>query len=126
MNESLPTLEELKLDFSSKELGIERHVHGYWQLPLLRFHVLESELNQSFYDEISLHNNALGIPVINIDLQELKETYRGDELLNTVLEENHFPKWIWFYGVEALRDTCFAGWLRSYLTVRDIDNLRCV
>lgn len=124
--DNLPTLEELTLDFSSKEIGVERRVHGYWELSMLRFHVLESAIKQSVFDEISFHNEALGIPVISIDLNKMKSTYRENDLLNTLLEQNKFPKWVWFTGIEALRDTCFSGWLRSHLTVRDIDNLRCV
>ena len=112
--------------FRVKEIGIERYVHSYWQLSMLRFHILESELNRSVFDEISHHNKTLGIPVICIDLNKLKGTYRKDGFLNTLLEQNQFPKWIWFSGIEALRDTCFAGWLRSLLTVRHTDNLRCV
>lgn len=124
--ENIPTIEELALDFSSKEIGIERRVHAYWELSMLRFHILESETNQSVFDEISFYNEVLGIPVISIDLKNMKSTYRENDLLNTLLEQNKFPKWVWFSGIEALRDTSFAGWLRSHLTVRDIDNLRCV
>ena len=64
--------------------------------------------------------------MISIDLNNMKSTYRENYLLNTLLEQNKFLKWVWFTGIEAIRGTCFAGWLRSHLTVRDLDNLRCV
>ncbi|MGI3027093.1 hypothetical protein ACRTC8_20550, partial [Vibrio cholerae] len=44
----------------------------------------------------------------------------------TVMKETEFPIWIWFYGVEALRNSDFSGWLRTKLTVRKIANLRVI
>lgn len=52
--------------------------------------------------------------------------FRTSEVLNKVIEENEYSTWIWFYGIDALKDSNFAGWLRTRLTVRTIENLRII
>ncbi|MCU8528622.1 hypothetical protein M2F93_04320 [Vibrio vulnificus] len=76
--------------------------------------------------EINLINESLDIAVETIDLKEYRDNFKSSEKLNKPIEENEHPRWIWFYGVEALKDTNFAGWLRSRLTVRSIENLRVI
>ncbi|MGR5298028.1 hypothetical protein ACPV5U_23015 [Vibrio mediterranei] len=75
-----------------------------------------------------------GVTVQSIDLDYYKHDFTTSETLNKLIEENEYPKflWIygfmdlWIYGVDALKDSRFSGWLRSRLTVRATKNLRVV
>lgn len=61
-----------------------------------------------------------------IDLDDNKDNYRTSLVLNKSIEETEYPKWLWFYGIDALKDSNFSGWLHNRLTVRTIENLRVV
>ncbi|GAB7222025.1 hypothetical protein VoSk93_12400 [Vibrio owensii] len=119
-------LDEIDVSYSDRALGLERYVRGIWALHMYRHHVFRVNLPDSLFQKINQINASLGITVQSIDLNNYKENYGEAEDLNSLLEENEYPKWIWIYGVEALKDTCFSGWLRSRLTVRIIENLRVV
>lgn len=117
------TLDSIEFNFNDYERGVERSVRASWELQMLRFHVVDDELDSSLVNEINTVNKSLGIKVISINLHDF---YIKSNELYQVIEENEYPKWIWFYGVDALKDTRFAGWLRSILTVRTIENVRVV
>ena len=87
---------------------------------------LHTNLSDLYVSNINQINESLGIPVKTIDLNEYKEHFRTSEVLNKLIEESEYPTWIWFYGIEALKDSNFAGWLRARLTVRSIENLRVI
>lgn len=93
---------------------------------MYRHHVFCVNLPDSLSQKVNQINASLGITVQSIDLNNYKENYGEAEDLNSLLDENEYPKWIWLYGVEALKDTCFSGWIRYRLTVRVIENLRVV
>ncbi|YCO02797.1 hypothetical protein ACB087_20450 [Vibrio sp. VNB-15] len=93
---------------------------------MYRHHVFGANLLDTFVLEINRINESLGIAVETIDLKEYRDNFRPSEKLNKSIKESEYRRWIWFYGVEALRDTNYAGWLRSRLTVRSIENLRVI
>ncbi|MDO6542553.1 hypothetical protein [Photobacterium sanguinicancri] len=117
---------EMDFHFQIHPLGLERNVRGAWELGIKRFHGLSSELPPSAIDSIDKINAHIGVNPINIDLAEFKESYRTSVELSHVLQEDNAARWVWFSGVEALKDSNYAGWLRSLLTTRDIENLRVV
>ncbi|CDU08790.1 hypothetical protein [Vibrio coralliirubri] len=121
-----PKLDSIEFNFNDYEIGIERYVRGCWELQMLRFHVLENQLNSSIVNEINRINESLGITVISIDLNELTDLYAESEELKEAIKQSEHPKWLWLHGVDALRDTHFSGWLRSLLTVRTVENVRVV
>ncbi|WP_394239951.1 hypothetical protein [Vibrio astriarenae] len=121
-----PTLDSIEFNFNDYTLGLERYVRGIWELQMLRFHVLDEQLDSSLVDEFNRINQLLGITVISIDLVELTDLYAESEELNEAIEQSEHPKWLWLHGVDALKDTHFAGWLRSLLTVRTVENVRVV
>ena len=119
-------LEDIDVSFNDYEVGLERYVRCTWALYMYRHHVFHANLSNSFILKINRINESLGIAVEAIDLNEYKDNFRSSEDLNKSIEENEYPTWIWFYGVEALKDSNFSGWLRSRLTVRSIENLRVI
>lgn len=119
-------LDELDVSYSNYELGIERYVMGIWDLHIYRHHVFRVDLADSLVHKINQVNASLGIAVQSIDLNDYKNNFWSSESLNSVIGENEYPKWVWIYGIKALGDTYFSGWLRSRLTVRTIENLRVV
>lgn len=119
-------LEDIDVSFNDYEVGLERYVRCTWALYMYRHHVFHTNLSDSFILKINRINESLGIAVEAIDLNEYKDNFRSSEDLNKSIEENEYPTWIWFYGVEALKDSNFSGWLRSRLTVRSIENLRVI
>jgi len=88
--------------------------------------VFRTDLSDQLILSINRINESLGISVKTIDLNEYKDSFRSSKNLNKSIEENEYPLWIWFYGVEALKEQDFSGWLRSRLTVRSIENLRTI
>ncbi|MEZ8798664.1 hypothetical protein OA7_0011150 [Vibrio cyclitrophicus 1F53] len=121
-----PTLDSIEFNFNDYDLGLERYVRGIWELQMLRLHVLDEQLDSSLVDEINRINESLGISVISIDLVELTDLYAESEELKEAIEQSEHPKWLWLHGVDVLKDTHFAGWLRSLLTVRSVENVRVV
>ena len=119
-------LEEIDVGFSTYEVGLERYVRCTWALHMYRHHAIRSQLSVGFIDGINQINESLGISVKTIDLMEYKHNFRTSVELNHYIAENQYPTWIWFYGIEALKDTGFSGWLRNRLTIRSIENLRIV
>ncbi len=118
-------LEEIDVSFNDR-VGLERYVRCTWAIHIYMHHVLRTNLSDSFVQKVNIINEELGIPVETINLNEYKDNYRLSNALTTVIKETEFPIWIWFYGVEALRNSDFAGWLRTKLTVRKIANLRVI
>ena len=112
--------------FDAPRGSIERFVEGSWALSILRFHVDVSKITPTIKNQIDDYNKTRNIPVLEFDLNTLVHNYRTDVSLNDALKEEDDLVWIWFYNTHVLIDSNFAGWLRSRLTVRDIDNLRCV
>ncbi|PSV00449.1 hypothetical protein [Photobacterium kishitanii] len=106
--------------------SIERFVEGCWSLSMLRFHIETNKITPTIRKRIDDHNNMRNISVLEFDLNTLVHTYRTDVSLNDALEEKDELVWLWFNNSQVLVDSNFAGWLRSRLTVRDINNLRCV
>ncbi|MCS0429542.1 hypothetical protein [Vibrio diabolicus] len=119
-------LEDMDVTFKEYEVGLERHVRCIWALHMYRHHVLRANLPDSLILKINKINESMGIEVKAIDLNEYKGTFRSSVDLNTSIAENEYPKWIWFYGIVALKDSNFSGWLRSRLTARTIENLRVI
>ncbi|HIF9238108.1 TPA: hypothetical protein ACX6RC_000598 [Photobacterium damselae] len=119
-------LKDIDVSFNDYKRGFERYVRCIWALHSYRHHVLNANLSESFILKINQINESLGIKVEDIDLNKYKDNFRSSEDLNKSIEENEYPRWIWFYGVEALKDSNFSGWLRSRLTVRSIENLRVI
>jgi hypothetical protein len=117
------TLDNIEFNFNDYELGVERIIRAYWELQMLRFHIVTDELDSSLVHEMNRINKSLGITVISINLND---SYIESDEINKAIEQNEYPKWIWFYGIDALKDTQFSGWLRSRLTVRAIENIRVV
>ncbi|OAJ94453.1 hypothetical protein [Vibrio bivalvicida] len=122
----LKKLEDIDVSFSDYEVGLDRFVRSVWALQMYRHHVFREELSNQFILDINRINESLGISVKTIDLNEHKESFSLSENLNKSIEENQYPVWVWFYGVEALKEQDFSGWLRSRLTARSIENLRVV
>lgn len=122
----LKKLDEIDANFNHLVLGIERYVKGIWALHMYRHHVFRVNLSDSLVKNVNKINASLEIPVVSIDLNDYKDDFRSSESLNNLIEENEYPLWIWVYGIEALKDTNFSGWLRSRLTVRAVENLRVV
>lgn len=121
-----PTIDSIEFNFNDYDLGLERYVRGVWELQMLRLHVLDEQLDSSLVEEINRINESLGITVMSIDLVELIDLYAESEELNEAIEQSEHPKWLWLHGVNALKNTHFAGWLRSLLTVRTVENVRVV
>ncbi|OBU37622.1 hypothetical protein [Photobacterium phosphoreum] len=119
-------LNAINVSFNEYEAGIERYVRCTWSIHIYRHHVYRTNLSDLYVSNINQINESLGIPVKTIDLNEYKEHFRTSEVLNKLIEESEYPTWIWFYGIEALKDSNFAGWLRARLTVRSIENLRVI
>lgn len=119
-------LEDIDVSFHGYPLGLERYVRCTWALHMYRHHVFRANLPDSLILNIKKINESIGILVEDIDLNEYKDGFRTSLSLNKSIEENEYPKWIWFYGVAALKDSNFSGWLRNRLTVRSIENLRVV
>ncbi|WP_305845997.1 hypothetical protein [Photobacterium kishitanii] len=88
--------------------------------------MFRANLSDPFILDINRINEYLGISFKTIDLNEYKDHFRSSESLNKFIEENEYPRWIWFFGIEALKDSNFSGWLRNRLTVRSIENLRVI
>ncbi|EGQ7693884.1 hypothetical protein LFR94_002024 [Vibrio vulnificus] len=122
----LKRLEAIDVNFKHYEVGLERYVRCTWGLNMYRHHVFRANLPDTFVLEINRINESMGIAVESIDLKEYRDNFRSSKKLNKSIKENEYPRWIWFYGVEALKDTNFAGWLRSRLTVRSTENLRVI
>ncbi len=114
----LKKLEEIDVSFNDYEVGLERYVRCTWALHIYRHHVFRANLSDPFILDINRINEYLGISVKTIDLNEYKDHFRSSESLNKFIEENEYPRWIWFFGIEALKDSNFSGWLRNRLTVR--------
>ncbi|CDT32152.1 hypothetical protein [Vibrio coralliirubri] len=119
-------LSEMDFQFQSYPLGLERNIRGAWELGMKRFHCLNSDLSLSATESIDEINAHIGVNAININLAEFKESYRTSIELSHALQEDNAARWVWFTGAEALKDSDYAGWLRSLLTTRDIENLRVV
>lgn len=119
-------LEDIDMNFNDYEAGLERYIRSTWDLHMYRHHALRSNLPDSLILKINQINESMGIAVEVIDLNEHKDTFRSSVDLNKSIVENEYPKWIWFYGIVALKDSNFSGWLRSKLTVRTIENLRVI
>ena len=119
-------LEDIDVSFNDYEVGLERYVRCTWAIHIYRHHVIRAKLSDSFIQNINLINESLGIAVETIDLVEYKDNFRSSVELNNSIAVNQYPRWIWFYGTEALKDSNYAGWLRNRLTVRSIENLRIV
>jgi|GEM_PF-3534766 len=119
-------LEEIEVSFNDYEVGPDRFVRCVWALHMYRHHVFRTDLSDQLILSINRINESLGISVKTIDLNEYKDSFRSSKNLNKSIEENEYPLWIWFYGVEALKEQDFSGWLRSRLTVRSIENLRTI
>lgn len=120
-------LSELKLSFNTQLTGsMEKLVHGIWDLQVLRLLALDDEQLQLNREQINAVNRCLGVEIVEIDLRQMHAAYREGSFLTHAVEEESNAKWIWFYNIDALTDTNYAGWLRSTLTVRTIENLRCV
>ncbi|MGR6861515.1 hypothetical protein ACU5EH_15070 [Aliivibrio salmonicida] len=119
-------LDNTEFSFNDYKLGVERSVRASWELQILRFHTVNKELNLSLVNEINRINKSLDIEVMDIDLSGLNDCYIKSNVLKKAIEQSEEPKWIWFYGIHALKDCQFAGWLRSLLTVRSIENVRVV
>ncbi|MBF4280755.1 hypothetical protein EAY27_27125, partial [Vibrio anguillarum] len=108
----LKRLEAIDVNFNHYEVGLERYVRCTWGLNMYRHHVFRANLPDIFVLEINRINESLGIAVETIDLKEYRDNFRSSEKLNKSIKENEYPNGIWFYGVEALKDATFAGWLR--------------
>ncbi len=119
-------IEDIDVSFDAYPLGSERYVRCTWALHMYRHHVFRANVPDTLILEINQINESMGILVEDIDLNEHKDNFRTSLVLNKAIEENEYPKWIWFYGVEALKDSNFSGWLRNRLTFRTIENLRVV
>lgn len=126
MEKKLRKLEDLDVRFNDYEVGPERYVRATWEMHIHRHYVLRDNLSNQFIQKFNQINCSLGISVITINLGEHWEDYRWSKTLNAAIGESDYPVWIWFYGVDALRDSAYAGWLRTRLTVRRIENLRVV
>jgi hypothetical protein len=122
----LKKLENLDVSFNGYDISIERHVRCIWALYMYRHHVLRENLSDSIIININKINTLLGVTVETINLNDYKNNYVESEVLNKCIEENEYPRFIWFIGVEALNDSSFSGWLRNRLTVRLINNLRVI
>lgn len=116
----------IDFQFQNYPIGLERNIRGIWELGMMRFHCLNSVLHATTIRVIDNINIKLGITPIQINLAKLKKNYRTSVELSFALREENFAKWIWFTDVEALKDTNYAGWLRSLLTTRNIQNIRVV
>ncbi|ASI92605.1 hypothetical protein [Vibrio mediterranei] len=123
---NLKKLEELDVGYIELEPSIERSVRCTWALNMYLQHVLRSNLSDSLVEKINQINESLGVEVHCIDLNDYKHDFITSTTLNKLIEENEYPKFLWFYSAEALKDSYFAGWLRSKLTVRAFANLRVV
>lgn len=117
-------LDTIDFKFDDYEIGTERYIRASWQLKLSRFHILKNQLNDETLDEINGINHSLGISVIGLNAHAA--SYKESDYLYEIFEESAYPVWIWLFGVEALKDRGYAGWLRSLLSVRHVDNLRVV
>ncbi|MGR6860754.1 hypothetical protein ACU5EH_10840 [Aliivibrio salmonicida] len=117
---------DIDFQFQNYPIGLERNIRGIWELGMMRFHYLSSDLTPSTIGVIDNINIELGITPIQINLAKLKKNYRTSVELSFALREENFAKWIWFTDVEALKDTNYAGWLRSLLTTRNTQNIRVV
>ncbi|WP_413112600.1 hypothetical protein [Thaumasiovibrio sp. DFM-14] len=117
---------EIDLKFQTYPLGLERNIRGAWELGMKRFHCLNSDLSLSATESIDEINAHIGVDVFSINLAEFKASYRTSAQLSLVLREDNAARWVWFTDAEALKDSDYAGWLRSLLTTRDIKNLRVV
>jgi hypothetical protein len=123
---NLKNLENLDVSFNNYDISIERHVRCIWALYMYRHHVLRENLSDSFIININKINELLGVAVETINLNDYKNNYIESKVLNKCIEENEYPKFVWFMGLEALNDSSFAGWLRNRLTIRLINNLRVI
>ncbi|MFA0440121.1 hypothetical protein AB4560_09370 [Vibrio sp. 10N.222.51.C12] len=117
---------EMDFQFQTHPLGLERNIRGAWELGMKRFHCLNSELSLSATESVDEINTHIGVDTLNINLADFKESYRTSVELSLVLREDNAARWVWFTGADALKDSNYAGWLRSLLTTRDIENLRVV
>ncbi|MBE8564185.1 hypothetical protein [Vibrio sp. OPT20] len=119
-------LVDIDFSYDTYQEGLERYIRCTWALHMYRHHVFGTKLSDMFMKKANRINESLGITVVTIDLNTYRNNFRSSEELIKYLEENEYPKWIWFYGIEALKDSNFAGWLRNRLTVRSIENLRVI
>ncbi|EGR1583980.1 hypothetical protein D6L38_20755 [Vibrio parahaemolyticus] len=119
-------LKDIDFSYHLYKAGFERYVRCIWTLHMYRHHVFRTNLSDMFIQNINQINESLGVTVLTIDLNIYKNNFRSSEVLIKYLQDDGYPKWIWFYGVEALKDSNFSGWLRSWLTVRSIENLRVI
>ncbi|MGV2989608.1 hypothetical protein ACE1OE_18355 [Vibrio sp. E150_011] len=123
---NLKKLDELGAGYHDFGLGIERSVRCTWTLHMYMQHVFSVNLSDSFVQKINKINKSLGVTVQSIDLNDYKHDFMTSETLNKLIVENEYPKFLWIFGVDVLKDSRFSGWLRSRLTVRAIKNLRVV
>ncbi|MCY9854468.1 hypothetical protein [Vibrio mediterranei] len=119
-------LDELGADYNDFAPSIERSVRCTWALHMYMQHVFRVKLSDLLVHKINKINESLGVTVQSIDLDDYTHDFTTSETLNRLIEESESPKFLWIYGVDALKDTRFAGWLRSRLTVRATKNLRVV
>lgn len=123
---NLKKLDKLGADYNNFDPGIERSVRCTWALHLYMQHVFRAKLPDSLVQEINRVNETLGVTVKSINLNDYKHDFTTSEALNKLIEENEYPKFLWIYGMGALRSSRFSGWLRSKLAVRATKNLRVV
>ncbi|WP_408742026.1 hypothetical protein [Vibrio mediterranei] len=123
---NLKKLDKLGADYNNFDPGIERSVRCTWALHMYMQHVFRAKLSDSLVQEINRVNETLGVTVQSIDLNDYKHDFTTSETLNKLIEENEYPKFLWIYGMGALRNSRFSGWLRSKLAVRATKNLRVV
>ncbi|ASI89638.1 hypothetical protein [Vibrio mediterranei] len=123
---NLKKLDELDVGYHDFAPSIERSVRCTWALNMYIQHVYRVNLSDLLVQKIHNINEALGITVQSIDLNDYKHDFTSSETLNRLIEENEYPKFLWICGLDALKDSHFSGWLRSRLTVRAIRNLRVV
>ncbi|NUW71704.1 hypothetical protein HOP38_04205 [Vibrio mediterranei] len=123
---NLIKLNKLDMGYQDFEPGMERSVRCIWGLHMYMQHVFRAKLSDSLVQTINKTNEAMGITVQSIDLNDYKHDFTTSETLNKLIDENEYPKFLWIYGVDALKDSRYSGWLRSKLTVRAIKNLRVV
>ncbi len=119
-------LTDIDFSYHLYEVGIERYIRCTWALNMYRHHVFRKNMSDILIKDINQINESLGVTVVTIDLNMYRNNFRSSEDITKYLEDDGYPKWIWFYGVEALKNSNYAGWLRNWLSVRSIENLRVV
>ncbi|WP_088878527.1 hypothetical protein [Vibrio mediterranei] len=105
---NLKKLEELDVGYIELEPSIERSVRCTWALNMSLQHVLRSNLSDSLVEKINQINESLGVEVHCIDLNDYKHDFITSTTLNKLIEENEYPKFLWFYSTGGPKRLLFC------------------